>query len=731
MTDLDDQLDSADESTISTKCIAGHKFRVPKEKIATSSSGKSFVTLCPKCGKVARLRKDDVYAVFGVNPRDHVAVGNLFASMSGQNTSPTVVPQNEDAFETIARTKPEQVRATVTEDPDDEDEFDDEDDEDDDDVPEEKIYTAQVETASDVTGKKKTVQRFRVLPDEDEDESDDEEDEKIPVERKPVKKVKKPVKKSKPRAVREEIEEEEDEEDEEEDDRRSRRRGSMMDDFEEPADPNDILKEIISESGMDERDMERVFEAIDCTPDGWQPSAIIGVLEMFISHQAAVRLSQKYQGALFIEQKRRDREATLSQMVGTPSGNMRLNNNMPSNTPPFNNPVNRNIPQMGMPFGQPQYPGQAPYGQPQAPYGQSQQIPGYPPQNPQYPPQGAPYPQYDRVAPRPAMDRRSLSPVEIKEMISQELDVKFEKMLTVMTQAKREDALQNEMALMRTQMFDMLREKNNSEGNKPTDPLLQAMLTNQAELNKTLLTNTLTNVNKEDPTMRILIQEIESLKKVNGMTHPSLSQTSDELAQRIQLQKLANELELAQAEFRDKSESRAFTRDLAGQALTKIGESFATAYIESARISAAQPMSAPTPPPTKPVAPTTAKEDGSESENPRETGQNAEVRANDVAQSDDPTKFFVRGTSKEDGSMDIPCPTCGSAIEAKIGDKQVTCSICGSIFNASTNIAPQDHKYAESEPYNGAESQGDSEPEPEPEHPVAEAPKKLKPAKIL
>ena len=689
---------------ISTKCISGHSFKVPKEKIQTSSSGKSFVTLCPKCNRVARLRKEDVYSVFGVNPRDHVAVGNLFASMSGQPQT-TVVPQNGSAFNGGA-----QVRATVTEDPGD-DELDemDEDNLDGENDSDDKEYTAHVETTADVTGNKKTVKRFRVLPDEDdeEDDSEDDEEERTPIKR--IKPVKKPAKKikAKPRAVREE-------EEDEQDNRRSGRRGSMKADFEEPADPNDILKDIIEESGMDQRDMDRVFEYIDVNPEGWQPAAIKGVLEMFISPAAANRLSQKYQGALYIEQKKREREQYLMQLVGVPAANMRLNNNMGTNSPPFNNPLSRNgMPQTGSAFGGqglPQYPTD-PRGYPQG-FAQPPQTPGYPP--------------YETPQPQ---SRRSMSPFEIKQMISDELESKFEKLQNTITQSKREDALQNEISQMRTLMFDMLKEKSGGQdgGNsRQPDPLLVSLLSNQSELNKTLMTHTLTKTDREDPMQKILLQELMELKKVKSAT-PSLSHTTEELTQRIQLQKLANELELAQAEFRDKSESRAFTRDLAGQALTKIGESFATAYIESSRISAAQSASVPsqTPPPVEQVAVPMSNDTKNTQGSIHGGDYDAQSRAPDSKPTEDidPSRFVVRGTSKDDGSLEIPCPTCGSPIDARMGDTQVTCGICGSVFNASNTT--QTHKYADSDPIE------ESQHEEEPEIPVEEEPKKLKPAKIL
>ena len=39
MVELDEKIDDDIGKTISTKCIKGHKFQVPKEKIQTSSTG--------------------------------------------------------------------------------------------------------------------------------------------------------------------------------------------------------------------------------------------------------------------------------------------------------------------------------------------------------------------------------------------------------------------------------------------------------------------------------------------------------------------------------------------------------------------------------------------------------------------------------------------------------------------------------------------------------------------
>ena len=61
-------------------------------------------------------------------------------------------------------------------------------------------------------------------------------------------------------------------------------------------------------------------------------------------------------------------------------------------------------------------------------------------------------------------------------------------------------------------------------------------------------------------------------------------------------------------------------------------------------------------------------------------------------QSDDKEaeKYHVKGVTQEDGSITIPCPTCGSDIIARPGDTRVVCSMCGSAFTGGT---PQEHEY--------------------------------------
>jgi hypothetical protein len=216
------------------------------------------------------------------------------------------------------------------------------------------------------------------------------------------------------------------------------------------------------------------------------------------------------------------------------------------------------------------------------------------------------------------------------------------------------------------------------------------LLANQSDLNKTLLTHTITKNDREDPMQKMILQELANLK--NQKSAPRSITTSEELTQRIQLQKLANEMELSQAEFKDKSEGRAFARDLAGQALTKIGESFATAYLESQRMAAMQashPQSMGLTPPEQVTV-----EKASEPTLPKQTGETAaQPRVPEPEpEANEPDKYHVRGTPREDGSLSIPCPTCGSEMVAYPGDTKVECRTCGSSFNAG---AKPEHEYTE------------------------------------
>lgn len=702
LANLEEQMDSTDEMVISTKCITGHKFKVPKEKIQASSSGKSFVTLCPKCNKVARLRKEDVFRLFGINPRDHVAVGNLFASLTNQSVQPPMATNtlvNGAPFqETVSaggakfqKPVPEEDEIDDGDDLEDEEDVDeDREDEDEDQEDDDREYTAQVETVPDVTGKKKTVQRFRTVSDDDEEDesAEDEERERTPV------KNKKPAKKARARVrnvvSRDEEEDEEDESDEDEDrrSRRTRRKRRPIDEEDGEMDPNDILKDVVDESGIDEISRDHIFDYIDLQPDGWQPSAIQGVIEMYVSPASARKISQRYQAELYREQKRREREQRLMNMMGAPAGNMRLDDNRGISGSPFNNPVNRGAPPVGVPFlgGDPrdryvrdQY-GRDPYGDG-----------GY--RDPR-----------DFNDPRALAPIRrelpSVSPMQVKQMITEEMTTQFEKLQNALTQSKREEALNNELAQMRALVFDVIKAKTAEPGSSQqskADPLLTTLLANQAETNKTLLVNALDNSKKEDPVQKMIMQELLDLKKARSA--PPLTHTTEELTQRIQLQKLANELELAQAEYRDKAEGRVFARDLAGQALTKIGESVATAYLESQRMAAmnaaqSQAMGLTPPPaavivPQEPMPAVSAQKSEPQINSPAQP--RALVQSGEVTSTDKETaKYHVTGVPQDDGTISIPCPTCGSDIIARPGDTSVSCKICGSTFTAGAPV----HEYA-------------------------------------
>jgi len=681
LTEIDEQLDIMDQDILSTKCINGHKFKVPKEKIAASSSGKSFVTLCPKCNKVARLRKEDVYKMFGVNPRDPVAVGQLFASLSGQTQTATSTSaiQNGAVFQpdvntTIPRSEGLKTSALdTTEDVDDEEdeeepEDDEEEEEEDDEDPE---YTAQVETTTDISGKKTKASRFRVLADEDDEYNDEDED----YERTPIRE-KKPTKKARARVP---VEEDEDDEDVPRVGRKSVSRPHAPLEEDEPMDPNEILKNVIEESGIDEISMAHIFDYIDLQPDGWQPSAIQGVIEMYLSPASSRKIAQRYQAELYREQKRRERQERLLSMMGNPAGNMHLNDSRGINTPPFNTPIMRGGIQNGMPFPGNRMQEQFPQ---RDPYGRDMYV------DPMYRDSRIPYDVDPRaMAMAPPVRPQGVSPQQVKQMITEELTSQFEKLQNSLVASKREDALQNEVSQMRALMFDVIKSKSMDQGapqQKQTDPLLASLLANQSELNKTLLMNTLESGKREDPMQKILMQELMELKK--GSRASPLTNTSEELTQRIQLQKLANELELAQAEFKDKAEGRAFARDLAGQALTKIGESFATAYLESQRMAAMQAHSqslAETQPPQAQTEPLASEMEQIDAKPEPKVDTGAQPRAPEQKQVTEAEKYHVRGVSKEDGTIAIPCPTCGLDIIAHPGDTRVVCGTCGSAFTAA------------------------------------------------
>ena len=192
------------------------------------------------------------------------------------------------------------------------------------------------------------------------------------------------------------------------------------------------------------------------------------------------------------------------------------------------------------------------------------------------------------------------------------------------------------------------------------------------------------------------MQELMSLKNQRGALPVS---SSEELSQRISLQKLANELELAQQDFADKKDGRALTRDIATTALSKIGESIATAYIQSQQIAASQSaldvasQSGLTPPPVAPVAVSTAVEPV-RAETVKEIPKAIES-ATAPAQQGAGESYRVKGTPTENGSLSIPCPVCGQIMTAKPGDMSVACEMCGSSFTAGAPPAEERQEHRE------------------------------------
>ena len=671
MADISEQIDEDIGKTISTKCIKGHKIQVPKEKIQTSSTGKSFVTLCPKCNGVARLKKDEVFELFGVNPRDHVAVGKLYESLAIGNT-----PAQGETSQNPPSTddgSPDGSPVQVDDDDEDDDDIDEDDLDDEDDGDDDEEYTATIETVPDVTGKGKTVRRFRVEGYEDDGEEDDSDasDPRNRTSVKPQRKSTSPPSK-KPRGRREE---EGDNMENEEHPRRSAARSRdrvkpVIED--EVFDPNDILKDLIEEAGLDDQTLARIFDYIDMQPDGWQPAAIQGVLQMYLSPASATKISQRYQAELYKEEKRRERERQMLNLIGNPSGNMRLYDNQMQNSSPMNSPLRQ---QQG--FGQFGGGSQFPPAQGFAPNGSS-----FPPDP--YQPRGNPD---FMIAPQRPPVRTGVSAYDVERMIDAKLDGVVDKLAKAMGDTKREDLLAQEAKEMRMMFMELLKTNMSSKGSedpKTADPMLAQLMTNQATMLNTLMQDRLNSKPAdpmENPIMKIMLQEVLSKKATSA---PPLATTSEELSQRIQLQRLANELELAQGEFKDKQDGRAFTRDLAGQALSKIGESVASAWIETQRIQAEaakeiasrQAMAPPAPrriqSPTPIDRPELTQDSG---EHPVVTEPNAMHK--------------VRGIPSKDGTVTMPCPTCGSEMTAKIGDPTITCGRCGTTYKATS--APATH----------------------------------------
>ncbi len=702
-----DEIDTAGDSMLKTKCIKGHKFAVPRDKIQTSSSGKSFIAMCPKCNGVARLRREDVLKIFGVNPRDHAAVAKLYSDLAIGTTPTTsnnaevhtgVLPGNGAQFPTSDEPEPSpsQTRVQVTgrgkeeEEDDDEDveyvdcdgncaecdepdcedreaEFEGEDGEESDDAEEveetggrrggERTYKARVESAPDVTGKSKSVQRFRVGRDDDDAEGEEDDDDRHESRRdRSSRKVPKAHDRGRERSRSHGTS-----------GSRRQMRPDPIDMEEEEFDPNEVLKDIIDESGLDDTSIRRIFDYIDLQPDGWQPQAIQGILQMYMSPAAAVKISQRYQAELYKEEKRRERERMMMSLIGAPAGNMRLSDpSLGMNSAPFNSPLrDRTFPGMTYPQGQypPQYPPQG---------GAFREVPR------EFPPRD----DYDpRFVPRSSAFRSTgVSMEDVNRVIDAKLNGAVERITAAMTSAQNRDREASEAREMRALVLELIKAR--SAPDAPTqNPQVTEMMKAQNSMLDKLMAHALSSATSkppEDPYMKILIQELIQSKNSKGAT-PPLGTTSEELSQRIQLQRLANDLELAQADFQDKREGRTFIRDIAGQALSKVGESVAAAWIESQRIQAnaamaiAQAGGAGSAGMAMAVPPGEIQQQEPELEAAPETAE--------VPQ--DANTFRTRGTPDESGEIHVKCPTCDADMVAHAGDLEITCPICGSKYRAT------------------------------------------------
>jgi hypothetical protein len=282
---------------------------------------------------------------------------------------------------------------------------------------------------------------------------------------------------------------------------------------------------------------------------------------------------------------------------------------------------------------------------------------------------------------------------EVERMVESKLDTKFAELTKTISESKREEAALAEAREMRNLVFELLKDQRTAQpAAAAQNPLVTELIKSQGGLVDTLLKSSLEKKPvspMDDPLMKILVQELLSSKKAAA---PSLGTTSEELRQRIELQRLANDLEMSQADFKDKQDGRAFTRDLASNALSKIGEAAASAYIESQRIKAEAakaiaeqdriakmrgliPQMPPQPP--QPVPVVRAVEPQKPAETPTEQ-QGAMPGAE--------PEHKVRGVPDEQGNIVLPCPTCGSPMAAHVGDKQVTCPVCRTSYNASAPV---------------------------------------------
>lgn len=717
--ELDTDAAAARNDSIQARCLVGHIFSARKEDIRSSASGKSFVTTCPKCGRVARLNREKVLPLFGYAPRDKKSMAMLLTTLAQPSQNSQSDQQDVDSGqddESELDIYDEDLLDSLTGDEDEDDEDDDDEYTDDEDDDDEKERVAVYEDVDDVTGEKKSVSRPRVL---DAQQADDMRSRlRGATIRKTPRQSKKPkrVERKKPRepenyrgARREHIVEDESENSDERypNSARSVKRVRPQLFSNKPMDRNEILKKVVAEEIGDDNDAyDRIAAMIDLQPEGVNPIYAQATLELHFSKQQVATLIRRWEAEIAIQGQRQMREQDALNILMQTSA-------MPAN-------YNQGDPRMGYGYNRFVTPPSPPEGfpiqmwrsmTPEQQMDYYQQQPAYPQPRAGFVPPQQQVPYQQGYPQQPA--GRNLTAFEIREIIESAVEDRMRGLRGAV--AQREDSSRaDEVRELRTLLFDILREKNTAQTPPAgqNNPQVDMLLSNQGKMLDTLLRNALDS-SKSDPTREIILREIQELKKNQDQPLNNPAPSHEELRQRIELQKLSNEFELAQQEFMDKREGRQFTRDIAEQALKRIGETITTAYIESARIKSAIPTSSgamamsantqpsggltPTPSqhsrqphPTSSVGKASPDEltkyldDALESkptpiqhpETPRENDQSQNV----------PAKKTQRGTEFE-------CPECGTNLTIATGEKSVTCQRCASVYDVaptkpSANVTP-------------------------------------------
>jgi hypothetical protein len=661
---LDGELGGKPKPRVEVMCVNGHTFAPTKDDIKTTESGKSPIAFCPVCGGVARVTKANLGKLFAFKRNDtrafHATVKSIRNAQlnvaAAVNAGPVATPAagQGGAAPDLSRGDPGSV-IQVTRDPE---------------------FTAQREVVDGPEGK---VTRYRVRQPEDEDDEDDDGDdeeyddeegdeeddeEEVDEPRKPRRRRSLTVRKPSQAdldALDDQAELERERADREERVRRGKElitaRRARMPVVEDEAefDPNQTLKEIVAESGLDEYTLERVYDYIDMQPDGWQPAAIQGILQMYIAPQAAQRLASRYQAEIYKETKRRDREQQALSLIGNPAGNLRMPGGGTRNSPPFGYP----------PLGQGNQPGAAMFAQPSGSPPYPLGVPGAPNQVPQDP--------RFRFDPneifRTQRRKDGMSPDEVKNYVDAVLTREREAQMV----QQREDSMRREIESLRTQMVQMIQTSaQKPQTSSPMDEVQKQYVAGlQAQVNMLMqyLLQAAQQGGKVDLTG--LQNEIRDLKKSAEQSVTGLGGIggSTGLRDLVELQKLSNDINVAKLEFQESLQSKQFTKDLVEGALQQIGQTIASVYtakgtgmpigapVPPARAQPLSPPSMAVPPTPSPPAPVPAP-------------QKAETVVEEVS----PKTYSVKAQAKG-GKMDIPCPVagCDGVISASPGDMRVVC----------------------------------------------------------